>query len=278
MRLLAGFIVVISAFAASLTPEEIMARVAANQDRAEVLRSRYVYRQTTAIRLRDTHGNLTREEVSDFDLAPTPAGTERKLVHFTGKYRENNAMLPCETSGEPCGTGFRNEADAHMAHNLRDGLTASKDGKDGLSPKLFPLTSREQSKYVFRLKGEETIKSIAVYRIGFLPKKGDDGPDTLWAGEALIDRNDFEPVLVTTKLANGIPLVVRTALGTNFPGLGFSVSYAKLEPGVWFPVSYGTEFHFRVAFVYSRKVSVSLTNSGFKRTASDSSVSFDSVQ
>ncbi len=278
MRLLAGFIVVISAFAASLTPEEIMARVAVNQDRAEVLRSRYVYRQTTAIRLRDTHGNLTREEVSDFDLAPTPAGTERKLVHFTGKYRENNAMLPCETSGEPCGTGFRNEADANVAHNLRDGLTASKNGKDGLSPKLFPLTTQEQSWYVFRLTGEEVNKGIAVYRISFQPKKGIHSYDMPWAGEALISRGDFEPVLVTTKLARGVPVLVRTALGTNFQGLGFSVSYAKLEPGVWFPVSYGTEFNVRVVFVYSRKVSVSLTNSGFKRTASDSSVSFDSVQ
>lgn len=95
-----------------------------------------------------------------------------------------------------------------------------------------------------------------------------------WAGEALVSREDFEPVQVATKLAHGVPFLVRTALGTNIHGLGFTVTYSKFDEGVWFPVSYGAEFDFRVVFVFSRKVSVSLANSEFKRTSADSSVSF----
>ena len=120
-------------------------------------------------------------------------------------------------------------------------------------------------------------KGIAVYRISFTPRKGEEASDTPWAGEALISRDDLEPALVTTKLAHGIPLAVRTALRTNLPGLGFSVSYAKLAPGVWFPVSYGAEFNVRILFIYSRKVSVSIRNSEFKRVASDTSITFESV-
>lgn len=117
------------------------------------------------------------------------------------------------------------------------------------------------------------INSIPVYSITFQPKKGEE--DAVWAGEALISRQDFEPVQVSTKLAHGIPFLVRTTLGTNLQGLGFTVSYRKLDDGIWFPSSYGTEFAVRVVFVYSRKISISLTNTDFKRTESDTSVTFE---
>ncbi len=253
----------------------IMARVAANQDRSEQLRSRYVYRQNTAIRIRDTHNALTREEQTVFEMFPTAAGVGRKELTFAGKYREGKAMLPYTKSGEPMGEGFRNEADAHMCKNLRDDLTVNKNGKDGIAPKLFPLTSAEQSHYVFELKGESVIKDIPVYRIAFHPKKSENDEDRMWAGEVLVSRDEGEPVQVSTKLARGIPLVVRTALGTNLRGLGFTVTYSKFEDGVWFPVSYGTEFDVRIIFIYSRKLSVSLTNTDFKRATADSSITFD---
>ena len=260
---------------AAPTAAEIMARVAANQDRAEQLRSRYVYRQTTAIRVRDTHNQLTREEISNFEIFPTAEGAGRKEVSFAGKYREGKTLLPYAKSGQPSGDGFRNEADASIAHSLRDDLTANKNGKDGISPKLFPLTSHEQPYYTFELKGEETVKGIPVYRVAFVPKKGEESPDTPWAGQALISRDDFEPVQVSTKLGQRIPFLVRTALGTNLRGLGFTVTYSKFEDGVWFPVSYGTEFDFQVVFVYSRKIAVSLTNTDFKRTSAESGITFE---
>ncbi len=260
---------------AAADASEIMARVAANQDRSEQLRGRYVYRQNTAIRVRDNHSGLTREELTVYEMFPTPEGVGRKEVSFAGKYREGKAMLPYAKSGEPMGQGFRNEADAHMCKNLRDDLTANKNGKDGIAPKLFPLTSAEQAHYIFELKGEEVVKGIPVYRIAFHPKKDDTDDDRMWAGEVLVSRDEGEPVVVSTKLARGIPLVVRTALGTNLRGLGFTVTYSKFEDGVWFPVSYGTEFDVRILFIYSRKIAVSLTNTDFKRASSETLITFD---
>ncbi len=252
---------------------EIMARVAGNQDRAEQLRSRYVYRQSTIIRVRDSSNRLVREERTTYDLYPSPEGTQRKETSFEGRYLENKNLLPYTQSGKPTGEGFRNEADAHIAHNLRDDLTAKKETKDGISANLFPLTSDEQTHYTFQLKGEAVVAGIPVFRIAFQPKKGKES-STPWSGEALIDRNDYQPVQVSTKLARGVPFVVKTALGTNFHGLGFTVAYRKLEDGVWFPASYGAEFDVRILFVYSRKVSVSLTNTDFKRTSTDTSVTY----
>ncbi len=271
MRRCAALLFLTSACYAAPNAAEIMARVAQNQDRAEKGRARYVYSQTTAIRIRDTHNRLTREELTKYEMFPGPDGTQRKEVFFTGKYRQGKQLLPYAKSGEPMIKDSRSQADAHMAHNLRDQLTATKRGKDGLSPHLFPLTSREQTHYDFQLKGELVIGSIPVYSIAFQPKKGEE----LWAGEALISRQDFEPVQVSTKLAHGVPFLVRTMLGTNLRGLGFTVSYRKLDDGIWFPASYGTEFDVRVVFVYSRKISISLINTDFKRTESDTSITFE---
>lgn len=81
--------------------------------------------------------------------------------------------------------------------------------------------------------------------------------------------------MITTKLARGIPIWVRTVLGTNLPGLGFSVEYREFGDGAWFPVSYGAEFNVRIFFVYSRRVSISLLNTEFRRANVTSSVQFD---
>lgn len=59
-------------------------------------------------------------------------------------------------------------------------------------------------KYQFRLEGEETFRGRQVYRITFKPKRQHEGFDdqqTLWAGEVLVDKADFQPLSVTTHLA-----------------------------------------------------------------------------
>ena len=61
---------------------------------------------------------------------------------------------------------------------------------------------------------------------------------------------------------------------TNLKGLGFSVSYQKFADGLWFPVSYGGEFELRAVFFYSRKISVSMANSDFRRTDVTTNVAY----
>jgi hypothetical protein len=254
-----------------------MARVAINQDRAESARSAFVYRQNIAVRVRDSHGRLVREEISDYQVTPDEQTTRKDLVHFAGRYRKGSSMAPYDKAVEDeQWDGFRDEADAHLSKNLRDDLTGDEKSKDGVTPGLFPLTAKEQLKYHFVLKGEELYQGTAAYRIAFEPKKNED--EACWKGEALISKADFEPLVVTTKLAPVIPFLVRTALGANLQGLGFSVQYRKFEEGVWFPVTYGTEFRVRALFIYSRHITISMVNSDFRRADVKSSVEFDTVQ
>jgi hypothetical protein len=63
-------------------------------------------------------------------------------------------------------------------------------------------------------------------------------------------------------------------LGTNLHGAGFSVRYQKFDDGVWFPVSYGTEFRVRALFFYNRSIVVSLENAGFQRARVSSRIEF----
>jgi hypothetical protein len=128
---------------------------------------------------------------------------------------------------------------------------------------LFPLTSEEQKDYVFKLLGQETLQGRDVYHISFWPK---DKDEITWAGEAYIDAEEFQPVRVFTKLARRIPLMVRTLLGTDLPGIGFNVVYHRQPDGVWFPATLGTEFRIRAVFFINRQVSVSLENSAFEHT------------
>jgi hypothetical protein len=80
-----------------------------------------------------------------------------------------------------------------------------------------------------------------------------------------VDAHEFQPALITTRLARGIPLIVRTLLGTNLKYLGFKLAYARFEDGLWFPVRYGGEFDVRAVFFYRRRISISLLNEGFER-------------
>ncbi|HXB68875.1 MAG TPA: hypothetical protein VNY05_11550, partial [Candidatus Acidoferrales bacterium] len=82
----------------------------------------------------------------------------------------------------------------------------------------------------------------------------------------------------STKLAFQMPLLVKTLLGTDIKGLGFSLAYQKFEDGVWFPVSYGGEFEVRAVFFYKRTISVSMVNSDFKRSLVNSTVTYQTQQ
>ncbi|MDQ6759444.1 MAG: hypothetical protein M3Z32_06200 [Acidobacteriota bacterium] len=247
-----------------------MARVAENQDRAEQMRTAFVYEQNVLVRMQRYNGKLTREEYSEFTVTPTAQGIQKTRTQFRGKYADHGKTVNYDKPGFQY-KGL--DIDGEVAHDLVDDLTADRKSKDGIAHDLFPLTAKEQRKYEFHLEAEQEYRGMQVYRISFAAKKDQD--DGGWAGEALIDRQEYQPVLVTTHLAAKIPLLVRTMLGTNLEHLGFKVTYKKFDTGLWFPVTYGGEFKVRALFLYARRVGVSLQNSGFQHADVSSAVRFD---
>jgi hypothetical protein len=259
-----------------LSADQIMAKVAANQDRTEAARSHYIYLQHIRMVSRKPGGKLMCEEVTDSRVSPQQKESQQQLMTLDGRYWQKGhyvhytTLQEQETAG-PKGKEVKTEKedldglDIDLVENLRKNLADDKS-KDGLGKGLFPLTTEQQEKYLFKLQGRQMMNGRDVYHVSFRPK---DKNDFDWKGEAFIDAHEFEPVVVYTVMSRKIPLAVRTLLGTNLPGLGFSVTYNREPDGVWFPVSFGTEFRMRVLFFIARDISMSLANTHFEKTHSD---------
>ncbi len=261
---------ILPALAEEPTVDQIMARVAENQARAQDMRRAYVYNQKVLARFHRTNGKLAREEKLEYLVTPSPAGVEKKLTHFEGKCERGGKFI---TYDEP-GKEIKDlDIDGDLIRDMVKDMTADKDTKDGLAHDMFPLTAKEQAKYIFTLEGKEVYRGRQIYRISFRPKPHEE--DANWNGEALIDAAECQPVMVTTKFATHIPMAVKVLLGTDIKGLGFSVSYEKFDDGLWFPVSYGGEFHIRAVFFYARNMSISMVNSGFTRAKVSSKIAYD---
>ncbi len=260
----------ISAF--SQTADEIMAKVAQNQARSEDARSAWVYRQDVLVRLLRSGGKLAREEDREYTVTPSAGGTEREMVHFAGKYVDHGKEVAISKPGEEHKDV---DIDASIAEALGEAIGGDDDSRDGVNYDFFPLSAGKQKAYTFKLKGGEMWRGHEVFRVTFEPAKKKDDDQAFWAGEALIDKTDFAPVLITTHQARGIPLAVKTMLGTNLQQLGFKITYRKFDNGVWFPVSYSGEFKLRALFLYARTISMGLTNSDFRHADIQSEVHFE---
>lgn len=268
------------------TAEQIMAKVAANQDRTEAARTRYIYQQHIRMVSRKPGGRVMCEEVTDSRVSPQQNGSQQRLQTLDGRYWQSRQYVHYSTlqvhdameqkneapgEGQPKNEGVKtekqdlDEMDIDLVEDLRKNLTDDKS-KDGLGKDLFPLTTEQQKHYLFTLEGRQKMNGRDVYVVNFRPK---DKNEFDWKGQAFIDTQEFEPVVVYTEMSRKIPLAVRTLLGTNLPGLGFSVTYDRRPDGVWFPVSFGTEFRMRVLFFIARDISMSLTNAHFEKTHSD---------
>jgi hypothetical protein len=271
LRLVIGLAAIgATCWAADMTANEIMARVAANQDKAVELRRSFVYRQHTVVATRHFNGKLAREEKADYEVAPTADGVERKLTLLTGvcNTKGHTVMFTGEPRPEP------GSLDGDLVQDFREGLVNEKS-KDGVGKDLFPLTTDEQKQYRFELLGHKQVEGRDTYQIGFSPAASDD---VTWAGEAWIDVDELQPVRVFTHLSKHIPFLVRTMLGTDLPGLGFNVQYRRVEKDVWFPVSFGSEFRLRAVFFIKRDISMSMEASGFQKAQIDSKVEYQDVK
>ena len=250
-----------------------MARVAANQDRSESARARYVYLQHARVISR--HGKTIQcEEVTDTRVAPGASGSEQLLLKLEGRRLVKKRYVtyhelrkPDEHNGGDKIEVEDGTADQDLVENLRKNLTNEKS-KDGLNAGLFPLTLKAQSQYHFELKGRERRNGRDTFHIAFTPTGDSFG----WKGDAWIDAEKFQPLAVQTALGHNVPFAVRTLLGTSVPGLGFSVTYAEQADGVWFPVSFGSEFKINVLFFYHRQMTFAIDNRDFQKTHVESRI------
>ncbi len=256
------------------TVEQIMARLAANQDRAESLRSAFVYDQELRMRFLRGNGRIAREEIRHYQVTPAEKGTVKKLVRFEGRYEKDGAMI---AYSDP---GFKYkdvDIDGELIDELARDLADDARSRDGIAANLFPLTTAEQRKYRFALKGTREYRGRSVHEIAFEPRREtwDEEQGAPWAGTILVDAADYQPVVVSSRLAKGIPLAVRTLLGTNLKGLGFQLRYERFDEGLWFPVSYGAEFEVKALFFYKRRIAFSMSNRGFQRARVDARITYE---
>jgi len=272
MKILAAAALALSsALAQAPDVQQIMSRVGINQAKAQELRQNYVYHQTQLLRMMRGNGKLAREEHRDYVITPELHRVRKQLAGFQGKYESHGAFLGYQKPGYH----YKDlDIDGELLNEMSEDMTNDGKARDGIGSDLFPLTYHEQLKYTFHLVGTESYRNRQVWRVAFEPDRSLHHDETIWKGEALIDCAEYQPVLVTTKMARKLPLMVRTLLGTDVKGLGFSVSYARLAEGVWFPVSYGGEFEIRAVFFYKRTIAVSLVNTDFRHTDVTSSVAY----
>ena len=260
------FAAVLPAYPQDLSANEIMKKVAANQDREQKDRLAFVYESHIKVQTRHTNGKLAREEITDYIVTPTPKGIEKKTAAFKGTSCKKGNCIDFNTEPGPDPENL----DGSLVKSFRDDLIQT-DSKDGLDKELFPLTTDSQKELTFELAGEKEVSGRSAYIIRFSPK---DRHDITWAGEALIDKEEFQPVSVYTRLSRRLPLAVRTLLGTDLPGLGFNTRYARIDKDIWFPVSFGSEFRIHAVFFINRSLTMSMENKNFKRFSADSTIRY----
>jgi hypothetical protein len=266
MKILACFLIVAGAsFGQAPDAAEIMRRVSENVDRATAARTAWVYDQDVFVRLKRANGKLAREESRQYTIAPTEKGAQRKLLNVEGKILDGNKETHYTKAG------FRQQdrdIDGALVNNLAREIMWRKDS---IGPMMywFPLESKNLEKYTFKFEGEERYRDYDVYRISFHEREDE------WEGEALIERNEFQPVLVTSSWTGKVPAGVVIALGTNVKQIGAKITYKRFDKDVWFPVECGGEMKLRVLFLYARTIAFSSTNAGFRKVDVRSSVEFD---
>src|SRR6476619_2767386 len=137
-----------SAWAQAPDIEEIMRRVALNQAKSQELRTSYIYHQKQALKMIRGSKKVAREEHREYTIMPKHRGIDRELVRFDGKYDFKGKFVSYDKPG------YRYKGvdlDGDLLDSLADDMLHEKDGKDGISNDLFPLTYHRQLKYNFKL-------------------------------------------------------------------------------------------------------------------------------
>jgi hypothetical protein len=224
-------------------------------------KNKYISYSKLLPRDEDKPKNADPDQKSDQnkEKSATPASPEKDKEQKDAQKKEKKGKKDKDPVFDP---DSDETIDRDLVENIRWNLIHDKS-KDGISAHLFPLTSKDQANYAFRMIGRERLNDRNVYHITFRPKKKDDFG---WSGDAYVDTTAYQPVLITTGMARKIPFAVRTLLGTNVPGLGFTVTYAPQPDGVWFPITFSTEFKIHVLYFFHRQVFLNAENRDFEKT------------
>src|SRR5215468_1423782 len=154
--------------AAAPSVADIMARVAAQQDRASDLRKDFTFHQKQLLRMNRGNGKIAREEKREYDVNPDRHGVKKDLTHFEGRYEYKGKYIPYDRPGY---TYKEMDIDGELIDDLSKDLTDDGHSRDGISCDLFPLTGTQQHKYNFKLIGKENYRGRDVFRIAFEPKQ-----------------------------------------------------------------------------------------------------------
>ena len=254
--------------AETLTANDIMQRVAENQTRAQEARAKYVFDMNVFVRLKRANGKLAREESRQYVVAPGAEKASRKLIKVEGRIQDGSHVINYMEAG------FRTK-DMDIDGAITDSFAREVMWrKSQMGPMIdwFPMTRERQSYYGFTMQGEEKYHGFDVYRIAF---DGHGEEDDCWKGEALIEKNEFQPVLITSHWTCKIPRAATIMLGITVHDIGAKITYQRFDKDVWFPVTCGGEMKLRLFFGYARTIAFSAKNSGFRKTEVDTSIDFE---
>ena len=294
MRLAALLFITITAWAAEPPTDAlaIMKRMAANTDAAADARRQYVYHQRIRASLLKGSSEVLCRESREYEVIPQPRTTEKKLLAFSGACLEGKRMVPYSlpAKSQPGmrqkGTGEDGDVNADERESVAsviNDLVNDPKSRDGFPRSMFPLTSSELDSYRFTLTGETTVSGRRAYNIHFAPVEKEMCVDINvqtcrpWKGDVVVDAEDFQPVRIDTQLARGVPWGVRVFMGINIGQFGFSLTYRRVESGVWFPATYGTEFYVKVFWV-KRTITMSMEDTDFRKTDAQSTIEFEQTQ
>jgi hypothetical protein len=250
------------------TAVEIMRRAAENMDHAQAERARYVYDQNVFVRMKRANGKTAREESREYVVVPGEKGAKRKMMKLDGKVIEGKKEIPYSDAK------FRikkMDIDGELTDSFAHDLLWARHGKVD----WFPIHGKNLDRYTFTLDGTEKYREYDVWRISYREIKDDDGDPGCWTGEALIDRSEFEPVLLTSSWDCKIPVAVKMLLGINVHHIGAKITFRRFDKEVWFPVSCGGEMKLRIFFMYARTIAFSGSAGNFRKADVQSSIQFE---
>ncbi len=250
--------------------DEIVRRAAENQRRAQEARKAYVYDMDVFVRLKRANGKVAREESRQYVVVPGPKGASRKMVELSGKVVDGKKIIPYTEArfehGKP-------DIDGALTDSVGKEILWRKSGF-GQFVQWYPgPNSDDAGRFRYKFDGEERFREYDVYKISFSQKRKDSGQ--CWSGEVLVEKTEFQPVMVSSHWDCKIPLAVQALLGTNVSQIGSKVTYQRFDKDVWFPVSCGGEMKLRVLFLYARTIAFTAANKGFRKADVQTTVEFE---